>query len=462
MRKNFTDLSTTIASWIPKLSLLSLLVSCSSVPDIVQNAEIIEDPKVDKDDKVTLRLDVKDANNKPVIDLDKNDFDVWVDKKRLLKSDFDLQKPGEGTAPDAWVIILLDFSGSMLRDDNKIGMTKLEGAVWAIGQFIQELDNRKGETKVSILPFGTSDDPKSCDVKALAVNDTTINNNFFSTGSFELTNHLNQLARKRPCARTNLYQPLLSAVDFFIQDPRFQSKETSPGLLSILNISKSEQDIAEDSSRVSIVLLSDGYHNDGSTNAKQAFNDLSFRLDANPHIKIHTLGYGISPEELGNKYLGGKSADLDDVCTIEVDKGITDDEFKASCPGKVPAEEFVDKKTLEKIAALNDGISEISPDANEISKTLQTVLDAIISSYTISYDEPNPIRLSSHRVVIENSINNSFIRFNASKQYRIIGFGRPVDRPKRITIFLATLLAIVLLGLVPFWQWSKKIKKDIQ
>ena len=55
--------------------------------------------------------------------------------------------------------------------------------------------------------------------------------------------------------------------------------------------------------RLSVILLSDGFHNKG--NEKNEFENLEILLKDNPQIIVHTLGYGFTPEELGKRI--GKS-----------------------------------------------------------------------------------------------------------------------------------------------------------
>ncbi len=60
-----TALSTTIASWIPRLSLAAGLVLLSLRPSLAQTVEIVRPLQQNDEGQITLRLRVEDANNQP-------------------------------------------------------------------------------------------------------------------------------------------------------------------------------------------------------------------------------------------------------------------------------------------------------------------------------------------------------------------------------------------------------------
>ena len=80
MVKNYSDLSTTIASWTHKVSLSLLIVSFYINPSFAQvkNLEIMEAIPDRNEGEVTLRVKVYDQNNKPVKGLEKDDFNLTV------------------------------------------------------------------------------------------------------------------------------------------------------------------------------------------------------------------------------------------------------------------------------------------------------------------------------------------------------------------------------------------------
>ncbi len=203
MVRNCSDSSITIASWIRRLSLSLLLVSSFIGPSWnqeVKTAEIIGTPRVDKDrGRVTVRVKVKDANNRPVVGLEEQDFTLKICQSQgesnnnacqtLDRADIlDWKNPKEAEPPPAWIIVLLDFSGSMKRSDNS-GTTKLSGALQAIEEFNRDLARRGGETKIAIVPF--SKGGKRC--TGNRVTDRELNN-FEDASKIRLENYLQDLA----------------------------------------------------------------------------------------------------------------------------------------------------------------------------------------------------------------------------------------------------------------------------
>ena len=80
MVKNYSDLSTTIASWTRKVSFSLLIVISYINPSFAQvkNVEIIEAIPERNEGKVSLRLKAYDQNNKPVRGLQKENFNIKV------------------------------------------------------------------------------------------------------------------------------------------------------------------------------------------------------------------------------------------------------------------------------------------------------------------------------------------------------------------------------------------------
>lgn len=154
MVKNYSDLSTTIVSWTRKVSLSLLIVTSYINPSFAQvkNVEIIEAIPERNDSKVTLRVKAYDQNNKPVRGLQKDNFNLTVcppktdPKARKCQTlnpiDINWKIPLPEELPTAWVIVLLDFSGSMKQLDSSGEKTKLEGAIAAIRKFNQDLADK--------------------------------------------------------------------------------------------------------------------------------------------------------------------------------------------------------------------------------------------------------------------------------------------------------------------------------
>lgn len=420
--KNSIALSTTIASSIRKLS-LSLLVTgfwLSPSLAVTKKVEIVGTPEMDQD-RVTARIKVKGEEDKPLMGLSETDFSLFVDDQEVQFQSKDWKSPEETIPPPAWIVVLLDMSGSMGESDSQ-GTTKLQGAIDAIENFTDLATNRGGDTEISIVPFGEA----GTDCKGYSVDDITLDK-FVKVNDIRLENHLQHLVKLTPCASTNLYQPLNQAIKFLgnRDDPRFYLQEGEKGL----------------EPRLSIILLSDGYHN--KPDEEQDFETLKGRLASNEQIIVHTLGYGLTPEELGEKYNLGRAATKQDI-----DKA-------------VPAEEFVDRERLAEIAGITGGIGEFSGDAEEIAKNLQLFLNALLGEYQITYTEPNPERGAQRNleVAVQSSQDKSPIE-SQPKRYRVTGFGRTLPGRTRLSMVVLTLAAMGLLGVLPFWLWGKRLKQE--
>ena len=420
MKKNSIGLSTTIASWTRKLSLSLLMLGCLTNPSYGQTkakeVEIIGNPVI-KDDRVTVRVKVKDELDKPVMGLNDTDFNLKVDGGEVELKNKDWKSPEETVPPPAWIVVLLDLSGSMNQRDSR-GSTKLKGAVEAISEFVELSAKRGGNTQIAIVPFGES----GADCEGYPVNNNTLNK-FFAAGDFKLQNYLDYLAGLTPCASTNLYEPLDQAVRFLSnkEDSRFHLPEESKA----------------PEPRLSIVLLSDGYHN--KPNEERDFQRLIGLLQSKSEVVVHTLGYGLTPEELAKKYkVVSRRATRADLGS-----------------GKIPAEEFVDQEKLAQIAQATGGIAEFSGNAQDIAESLQMFLNSLLGEYEITYTHPNAERGSKHNIsVMANSVESP------PKSYTITVFGRSLSRPVRVSMIFCTLLLLGLGGILPFSLWAKKLKYE--
>ena len=432
MKKNYTDLYITIASLTRRLSLSALLALSFSSPGFgqVKSAEIIGTPVLENE-RVTVRIKAKDGNDRPVLGLQETDFNLIVDNKPLEFRSKDWKSPEEAVPPPAWIIVLLDFSGSMNNKDSR-GTTRKAGSIDAIKQFTTELANRcpKNSTvacpkpQVSIIPFG--DGGPSCE-KGFPVTPDKLNN-FMSAGDYKLASYLNDyLPKEIACASTNIYEPLSKAVRF-LADP-----SSNPGFYV-------PKDSNEPQPRLSIIVLSDGYHN--KANRDKDFNSLLSLLKKNDQITIHTLGYGLTPAELGKKYNLGRAAKISDV-----GKG----------DRKVPEDDFVDQESLAAIAKATGGIAEFSPDSQTVTDKLKLFLNALLGEYQISYNQPNAERGSKHDVqVVVQSVKS------VPASYTITVFGRSLPLNTRMTMLLAVLVVIAVGGVLPFWLWAEYLKREAQ
>jgi von Willebrand factor type A domain len=422
--KKYIVSSTLIASSIRRLSLCLLMLGCFTTPSWGQEkkVEIVGKPRINEDN-VTVRFKAEE-NNRPVVTLQDTDFTVKVDGKKVEFQKWKSPKDINNQTLPAWIIVLLDFSGSMQQPDSR-GTTKFEGAINAIREFIELSEQGDSNVQVAIVPFGQGG--SNCEVNRV---DKETLDRFFSAGDFKLQNYLDTLESRTPCASTNLYEPLKRAVRFLAnpQDSRFQVPK----------------DLEVPQPRRSIILLSDGYHN--AENEKRDFDDLERLLRQQKDIIVHTLGYGLTPEQLGKKYNLGRSATRKD---IGVGKG------------KVPEAEFVDKDRLEKIAELTGGIAEFSGDSQAIAQSLELFLYALLGEYEITYQEPNADRASKHNVSVS-------VRFpkddkeveSESRSYRITVFGRSLPVSVRLSLITSSFLLLGFGWVLPFSLWGQKLEDE--
>lgn len=458
MVKKYSDLSTTIASWIPKVS-LSLLIVCSLInPGFAQikNVEIIEAIPDRNEGKVTLRLKAYDQNNKPVMGLQKDDFKLTVCPPKadpqagkcqtLNQADINWRIPQPEELPPAWVVVLLDFSGSMKQLDSSGEKTKLEGAIAAIRKFNQDLAKRGANTKISIVPFGKGG--KNCPGNQVTKKEL---DNFILAGDEKVEQTLKNLENQLDslCAATDIYEPLRQAVQFFgnSEDTRFNP----------------QVDLNLPQPRRSIILLSDGYHsiygsqeNEPELEA-QDFEKLVFMLKSYPNITVHTLGYGLTPQQLQRKYGLRQPPTIRDISKRGGEKLNTPEELTL-----LAAEEFVDQNRLQQIAQVTRGIAQFSGNADEISTSLNEFLEALFDEYEINYIQPtNADRGSLHNVQVSLNLPNESVD-SQQKPYVFPWVSRSLPLITRMIIFLLDLTVLLGGGVIPFLLWAKSIQREYQ
>jgi hypothetical protein len=427
----------TIASLIPWLSHLFAALLSASPALSEPTAEIIDRPKI-TEDEVILRVKVTDDGERPAMQLQPDDFKVMVDGEPL--TDFRWENPEETVPPPAWIVVLIDFSGSMAQNDSG-GQRKLDGAIEATWQFLQEISDRGGNVKVAILPFGEG----LGDCPGAEVTQAAINQRFFPADDIKQQNLLDYLARQTPCASTNIYSPLEEAIRLFgnKDDPRFYLPKETSGETSGESAENSDQPAP----RLSVILLSDGYHN--KPNEGRDFEALRTLLKGNQDIIVHTLGYGLTPDELGAKYELGHPATREDIQT------------KKKPNNPVPDEEFVDEKRLQEIANETRGITEFSADTEAVSEALQLFLNSLLGEYEIGYIQANADRGSKHRVELQVAVNESEAKTDEAS-YTIAVFGRSLPREVRLIMTIAVLLLLGFGGVWPFWKWSVWLKQEAE
>ncbi len=402
----------------------------------------------EQQDKVTLRLKVTETGNddqkRPLTTLKKEDFQLKINEiidntigKLVAPSnsdesysdiDFHFKNPTEAEQPPAYILVLLDMSGSMKCStdltskticDNTVpkGERKLDAAISALETFIADASKRKGNTNISIVPFGYG-----CAYKPIDKLEEL--DQFFNVNDAEVSSKLDQLKTYTPCDATNIYHSLEKSVQFLSNstDERFYPvyEEGHP----------QEGEPLEPKPRLSVILLTDGFDTQyRSRNAQQQIlKELTDTLKDNQQLTIHTLGYGLTRTQLRQKY--GRAA--------------------------IPETEFLDVAGLEKISQVttSNGLSEISGDANEIAEKLKIFLDAILGEYEISYIHPQPERGREYQVIAStNNVDSN------PKEYRVTVFGRVVDR----SIYLGSLVLLIVLAgawLLSYYLWKKQLQRD--
>ena len=174
-------------------------------------------------------------------------------------------------------------------------------------------------------------------------------------------------------------------------------------------------------------------------------------LKENKRITVHTLGYGLTAEQLGKNYSLGHDATRKDI-------GIG--------AGKVRAEEFVDEQRLKQIANATRGIDEFSPDAEAVTDKLKVFLNALLGEYEITYTQPNAERGSKHEIGVvvqsDKSEPKPYTINSEPKPYTITVFGRSLPLQARLLMMLIVLVAMGAGGAVPFWLWAKHLKREAQ
>jgi hypothetical protein len=440
MARSYSDLSITIASWTRKLSwsllLLGLAIASPSWSQQIEQVEIVETPKVDRDrGTVTVRLKVYGPNNRPIAGFQETDFQVMVDCPDsgdcpiLNESNLvDWKNPQEAEPPESFTIVLLDFSGSM-RYQGTDGIPKLYGAIEAIKQFNQDLAERSGNNShIAIVPFGESGRGCAPGQGDYPVTERELDN-FLLAGDAKLNSYFDYLTDQldQLCAATNIYEPLSKAVRFLgnSEDQRFHPPENSN----------------RPRPRLSILLLSDGYHN--RPNEAQDFETLKSLLRRHPEITVHTLGYGLTPEELGAKCGLGRPMTRDDL---------------SRCSGAVKAEDFVDKQRLTEIAAETGGIAAFSGNADNIAANLLEFLNALLGEYEITYRHPQIDRGELHEVRVKVTSQNGSTATAEEAPYTISWVAPSLPQSTRMKIVLFAIGGLAIGGVLPFWFWTRSIE----
>ena len=409
-----------------------------------------------------LTLKAFDENNYPLTGLNKENVTVEVDGKRLGASDrqgrLDISPLEDRNPLPAYIVVLVDFSGSMNRsaqeNTSDSSKTKAVAAVETLQTVVTKLAERKSTTNMVILPFGEPGEDGSCAIaKDYAVTPNQLQpEQFPPAGSEPLQNKLNELQSlvqngENVCASTNLYDPISVAIEALGNENEKQFHPDEP----------------EPTPRLGVIVLSDGYDNksDEANRFKKLQEDLQ-QARQTYDITVHTLSYGLRPEELGEKYFLERTANREDIF-IETpedtppDENTYPDEYQEFFREreKVPAAEFVDEERLDAIAKAGGGYNEFAQDPDQVAESLQNFFDAILGGYTISYNQPGSDRGSRHTVRV---IINSTDERSPYLSYRM-PLGLQTPRIAHLSILGGTLSGLIL-GSWIFYQWSQNLKKE--
>jgi hypothetical protein len=402
----------------------------------VKKTEIIR--QNEQQGEVTLRVKVTGDEKKPIMGLKKEDFELKVvdtNTKKIVSpfdpdngySDirFKFKTPQEATPPPAYILVLLDMSGSMKCStdlnskescDNNIpkGKRKLDAAVSALQTFIDNAQKRGGNTNIAIIPFGFNGEYQP-------IRKVDELDKFYNVSDAKVKNALDNLALKTPRDATNIYHSLEKSVEFLTNagDKRFYPVDDQGNAI-------------EPKPRLAVILLTDGFDTDPEyknnlNKQKQTLKELTKKLHDNDQLTIHTLGYGLQPNMLKQKY-----------------------------PGKTPPEnEILDVDGLKQISQVTpNGIFAISGKEDDISKALTTFLDSILGEYEITYQHPNPQRARVYQV---STVADKVV--SQPEEYRVTVFGRTVSVP---TYFGSVGLIAMLAGcwFIPYTLWKKKLQEE--
>lgn len=439
----------------------------------------------EEQNKVTLRLKVTDSEKEPIITLKKEDFKLQVtdmtNKKLVAPSDtdkgysdipFKFKNPLEAEPPPAYILVLLDMSGSMNCStdldskgvcNNAVpkGKRKLDAALSALTTFIEEAKKRGGNTNVAIIPFGYG-----CTYKP--IKNLEDFNKLYSVSDSKTTAAITNLQKQTPRAATNIYHTLGKAVEFFTNPPTDELKN------KFYPFDEKKSEPIEPKPRLAVILLSDGFDTQyDSRDEKKArqlqktkLEEIKGKLADNPQITIHTLGYGLNAEQLQKKF--GTSQ------WSEINRPPSKDNGKIPS-GKIPSNEYLDVDGLEQISKITtpNGLFAISGNSEEIASSLRLFLDAILGEYEVTYTHPNPQRGRLYKTsVTADNISSEATECKQSDiekknqcekssfiEYRGVNFGRTAS----FSIWVISAGLLLISGIVWFcfyWWWRKKIEDE--
>jgi hypothetical protein len=481
MKKSYTDLFSTIVFSIrnSKLTFFSILLSLMPISPVLANNGSVEILNYRTDgDLVILKVRVLDSDNQPVSGLKLNNFQISTVNEQGVSANPAVVKvvSPENSKPDpANIIILLDMSGSMQqRDATKI--RKLEGAVRAIRELLQQLREKDLPYQIAIVPFGFSDSSENCSV-TFKVNEEEIKQKFRSLKDTNLDNQLNDLANRDVCAATNLYQPVGEAVKFL----------GLQGGSIVTSTNKGNSIEANPNTRLAVILLSDGYHvvdrdKPDRPNEEQQFAKLRKVLQSNStKVTVHTLGYGDSLRKLRDRTKCPlKDSQLDTPQAVDmVRKNCKIPELKAdqfieeamllisrtdaqySPPTNDINTFIVDERRLKDIARATGGLNDFPQSSKDVVISLIRFF-ATLREYEVIYKQTGAKPATAYKTIVVATSKERNLEFSSPETSirlsNIIFSQLPLEI--RLYILLITIVGIGGTWIILFWLWSDRLRNN--
>lgn len=428
---------------------------CSNITENRQECLEITDLRITQDniDKVqnTVKMRVKVSNKEGNFNpnLQESDFSVETinefGQERTIQPTVILPTDTSVKTTPADVIIMLDMSGSMKFRDSSPGRRriKFKGAIDAIDKFIDATNEKPNLTvRIGLAPFGKGGNQ-------FTVSNKSLDANFYPSNSEKLKEKIEELANEKISASTNLYQPLETAVKYLRNSVELTSD----------NNNKTDN---YQSKQLVVIVLSDGFHNHDRETEEIQFERLKKILQPQdsqkPKVKVHTLGYGESLKKIYNSSkckIKLTEPQLTEDKTIIQDKVI--DQIIENCehPRTSIDQLIVDQPRLRKIADLTGGIHQFPDNVEEVAQSLIKFLESL-REYELEYKQPDGDRATKYqaKVLVKGLTSNA-------QDYRITNIGyEPLEFQTRGLLILVALVAFGLIGVLPFFLWSQKLRAD--
>ena len=475
MQKSYIDLFSTIAFSIrnSRLTLFSILLALMPISPVLAGNGSVEVLSNRTDgDLVILKVRVLDSDNQPVSGLNRNNFKVnTVDEKGVSANPpiVKVVSPEKSKPDPANIIILLDMSGSMQqRDATKV--RKLEGAVRAIRELLQQLKEKDLPYQIAIVPFGYSDSPVECSI-TYSVNEEEIKQKFRSLKDPNLDSQLDTLADRDVCAATNLYQPVEEAVKFL----------GSQGSSIVTSPNKGNSTESNANTRLAVILLSDGYHVVDRPNEEQQFAKLRKILQTNStKVTVHTLGYGESLKKLRTRTKCPLTdAQLDTpqavdmvsndckIPELKVEQFIEEAMIlisRTDAQYALPTNDIntfiVDERRLKDIARATGGLNDFPQSSKDVASGLIRFF-ATLREYEVIYKQTGAKPAAAYKTIVTATSKERNLEFSSSETTirlsNIVFSSLPLE--PRFYILLIT-VGIGGLWILLFWLWSDRLRAN--